>query len=161
MTNNKPMTVQEYLQNLPEERRAVVSEMRELILQHLPEGYRETFNWGMLSYEIPLERYPKTYNGQPLGYLALAAQKNYYSLHLMGVYGDPAQEAWLREEFRKAGKKLDMGKACLRFKKLEDLPLETIGQVIARTPPGKYIERYEASRRRTAQKPEQGRKKPE
>ena len=161
MTGSGPKTIQEYLQNLPEERRGVVSRVRELILKHLPEGYQESLNWGAITYEIPLERYPKTYNGQPLSYLALAAQKNYYSLYLMGVYDNPAREAWLREEFQKAGKKINMGKACLRFKKLEDLPLDAIGQVIASTPPEKFIERYEAIRLETAQKPERGRKKPD
>jgi Domain of unknown function (DU1801) len=105
-------------------------------------------NWGMISYEIPPERYPKTYNKQPLSYAALAAQKNYFVLHLMAVYGSPEQAAWFREEFRKAGKKLDMGKACVRFRKLDDLPLDVIGQVIARTPPDKYIAYYEATRPR-------------
>jgi Domain of unknown function (DU1801) len=146
MARSHAATVEEYLDSLPEDRRAVVAAVREVILKNLPAGYQETMNWGMISYEIPLERYPKTYNKQPLSYAALAAQKNYFVLHLMAVYGSPEQAAWFREEFRKAGKKLDMGKACVRFRKLDDLPLEVIGQVIARTPPEMYIAYYEATR---------------
>jgi hypothetical protein len=97
---------------------------------------------------VPLERFPNTYNGQPLGYAALAAQKNYFTLHLMPLYMNAEREAWLAEEFRKAGKKLDMGKACVRFRRLEDLPLDVIGRVIAATTPEAWIACYEASRRR-------------
>ena len=148
MVRSKASTVQEYLQELPPERRTVISRVREMILRHLPEGYDEAMNWGMISYEIPLEEYPDTYNGKPLAYAALAAQKNHYSLYLMGVYQDADQEAWLREGFRKAGKKLDMGKSCLRFRKLEDLPLDVIGQVIASTTPKEFIALYESSRKK-------------
>ncbi|HWN43613.1 MAG TPA: DUF1801 domain-containing protein [Thermoanaerobaculia bacterium] len=139
-------TVQQYLEELPEDRRAVVEAVREMVLHNLPEGYRESLNWGMIIYEVPLERYPNTYNGQPLGYLALAAQKNYYALYLNGVYQDPEQEARLREGFKKAGKKLDMGKSCLRFKKLDDLPMNVLAELVAGTPPDAFIAQYEASR---------------
>jgi hypothetical protein len=148
MVQSKASTVQEYLDQLPEERRAVVSAVRDVVVRHLPAGYREVMNWGMISYEIPLERYPDTYNGQPLSYVALAAQKNHFALYLMCVYGDPVQEAWLREQFKKAGKKLDMGKSCVRFRKLEDLPLDAIGRVVGGTTPEKYIARYEAIRQK-------------
>ena len=146
MPKSPAATVQEYLDDLPEERRAVVSAVRDIVRRHLPRGYREAMNWGAICYEIPLERFPDTYNGQPLCYAALAAQKNHYALYLMCVYGDPKLAAWLKKEFEKAGKKLDMGKSCLRFKRLEDLPLEAIGQLVARVPPEKYIAHYEASR---------------
>lgn len=141
-------TAEAYLSGLPEERREVVAVVRQLILTNLPEGYQETVNWGMISYAIPLERYPKTYNKQPLSYIALASHKSYISLYLMSVYGDPQQEAWLAEAFAQAGKKLDMGKSCLHFRKLEDLPLDVIADVVASTPPDQYIARYEASRKR-------------
>src|SRR5207248_6246879 len=104
--------------------------VRQGVRGDLPRGYREAANWGMICYEVPRERYPDTYNGQPLCYAALAAQKNHYAIYLTCVYQDPEQAAWLKGEFRKAGKKLDMGKSCLRFKRLEDLPLEAIGKVI-------------------------------
>ena len=146
MARSNATTVEEYLNELPEDRRAVVSTVRDMVLRNLPDGYRESLNWGMICYEIPLERYPKTYNGQPLAYAALAAQKNYYALYLNCVYQDSEQEARLRDEFKKAGKKLDMGKSCLRFKKLDDLPLDVVGKVLAKTPPEEFIAQYEASR---------------
>lgn len=148
MASSKAATVEEYLQELPEDRREVVSTVRDVILRNLPDGYTETMAWGMITYGIPLERYPTTYNGQPLGYAALAAQKNSYSLYLLGAYMDPEQEAALREAFRREGKKLDMGKSCVRFKKTADLPLDDIGQLISATTPDQYIARYEASRAR-------------
>jgi hypothetical protein len=141
-------TVAEYLKALPEERREVISGMRDLVRRSLPAGYQETFAWGMITYVIPLERYPKTYNGQPLSYVAIAAQKNYYSLYLMGVYGNPEREKWLRNEAFKAGKKLDMGKSCLRFRSLADLPLEAISTVIASVSPEQYIAAYELVKRK-------------
>jgi len=148
MAKSNARTVNEYLEELPEDRRSVVSALRRVILDHLPAGYEETLNWGMIAYEVPLERYPDTYNGQPLGYLALAAQKSHYALYLNCVYQDPEQERWFREAFQKAGKKLDMGKSCVRFKKLGDLPLDVIGEIIARTPPEDFIAQYEKARQR-------------
>lgn len=145
MSSSKAATVEAYLRALPEDRRAVVSAVRDVVLKHLPEGYREAMNWGMISYEIPLERYPDTYNKQPLGYVALAAQKHYYVLYLIGSYDDPAR-ARLEEGFARAGKKLDMGKSCLRFRALDDLPLDAIGEAVASTPPAAFIAQYEAGR---------------
>jgi hypothetical protein len=147
MVRSKATTVQEYLDELPPERRAVIAAVRDVILRNLPKGYVESANWGMLSYEIPLEKYPDTYNGQPLNYVALAAQKNNFAIYLMGACGG-SRRAWLQEQFKKAGKKFDMGKSCLRFKKLEDLPLDAIGKEVARVKPEKYIEVYEASRKK-------------
>lgn len=141
-------TVQEYLDELSLERRNIVSAVRQIVLENLPEGYVESMNWGMISYEIPLERYPDTYNKQPLSYVALAAQKNHYALYLMGVYQDPDQEAWLKQGFETAGKRLDMGKSCLRFRRMDDLPLDTIAEVVASTTPEQLIARYEKSRRK-------------
>ncbi len=148
MARSSATTVKEYLDELSADRRSVVSAVRKVILRHLPKGYRESMNWGMISYEVPLERYPNTYNGQPLSYAALAAQKNYFALYLMCVYQDPNQEAWLKKEFKKAGKKLDMGKSCVRFRKVEDLPLHVIGKIVASTSPEEFIARYEASRKK-------------
>ena len=148
MVRSNATTVAGYLQDLPPERRAVVATVRKLVLDNLPDGYQETMNWGMISYEIPLERYPHTYNGQPLAYLMFAAQKHHYALYLMSVYQDPEQERWMREAFKQAGKKLDMGKSCLRFRKLEDLPLDVIGQLVASTPPADFITKYESIRQK-------------
>lgn len=148
MGKSTTATAEEYLSGLAEDRREVVAAIRQLILANLPEGYQETVSWGMISYSVPLKRYPKTYNGQPLSYIALASHKSYISLYLMSVYGDPQQEAWLTDAFVRAGKKLDMGKSCLHFRKLEDLPLDVISEVVASTTPDQYIARYEASRKR-------------
>jgi hypothetical protein len=150
MASSKAGTVEQYLQELPEDRRAVVSAVRDVVVRNLPAGYRETMNWGMISYEVPLEINPDTYNGQPLAYAGLAAQKNYYALYLTSVYSDPAREQWLRDAFKKAGKKLDMGKSCVRFKKLDDLPLDAIGTLIAGTPPADFITLYETARKQAA-----------
>ncbi len=148
MVQSKASTVEQYLDELPAERRAVVKEVRETILDNLPDGYEESMQWGMISYGIPLSDYPDTYNGKPLGYVALAAQKNYYSLYLMGVYQDADQEAKLMEGFEKTGKKPDVGKSCVRFKRVDDIPLDVIGELIAGTPPEKLIALYEASRKK-------------
>lgn len=145
MASSKADTVDAYLAELPEDRRAVVSAVRDMVVRNLPEGYRETMAYGMIGYGIPLERYPHTYNKQPLSYAAIAAQKNYYALYLMGTYTGEQEQA-VRDAFAAAGKKLDMGKSCIRFKKLDDLPLDALGRIIAATPPEAYIARYEAAR---------------
>jgi hypothetical protein len=146
MATSRAATAEAYLAELPEARRAVVAAVRETILRNLPDGYEESMAWGMLSYGIPLTRYPDTYNRQPLVYVGLAAHKNAYSLYLTCVYVDAAQEQRLRDGFAAAGRKLDMGKSCLRFKRLEDLPLEVIGESVASTPPERLISLHEASR---------------
>ena len=141
-------TVEAYLNQLPEDRRAAVSAVRAVIRKNLPKGYEEVINWGMICYQIPLERYRDTHNGQPLCYAALASQKHHMAVYLMCVYGGKEIAAWFREEFRKAGKKLDMGKSCVRFKKLEDLPLNVIGKAVKKVSPKAYIAHYEAARKR-------------
>jgi len=146
MATSKAATVDQYLAELPPERREVVSKVRDLVRRNLPKGYAEAMNWGMISYELPLSRFPKTYNGQPLSYVALAAQKNHYALYLTHAYPGSEQGKRLADAFTRAGKKLDMGKSCLRFKTLDDLPLEDVGRVIASTPPEKLIAMYEAAR---------------
>jgi hypothetical protein len=148
MASSKAATVDDYLAELPPERRAVVTAVRDVVRKNLPKGYTETMNWGMISYELPLSRYPNTYNDKPLSYAALAAQKNYFALYLPLVYQDAKEEEWLRDQFKKAGKKLDIGKSCVRFKRVADLELGAIAKVIASTPPDEFIDRYEAARRR-------------
>ena len=133
MVSTSTTTATDYLASLPQDRREVISAVRELILRNLPEGYQETINWGMLSYEVPLETYPDTYNKKPLSYVGLAAQKNYNSLYLVSVYQDPADYQELMEAFARMGVKPDMGKSCIRFKKLDQIPLEKIARLIAKT----------------------------
>lgn len=147
MAKSNAQTVEEYLDALPEYRRETIEEIRNLILENLPEGYEETINWGMISYEIPLEKYPDTYNNQPLNYLGLAAQKNHNSLYLMPVYQDEELQDWLEEEFEKANKKMDMGRSCLRFHTVNDLPLNAIAKIVAHQTPDEFIETYEETRK--------------
>jgi uncharacterized protein YdhG (YjbR/CyaY superfamily) len=144
------MTAEEYIAALPDDRREAISRVRAVVRKNLPKGYAEFVGSGMISYGIPLKRFPNTYNGQPLCYAALAAQKNYCSLYLMTVYGDKGHEARLRDGFEAAGKKLDMGKSCVRFKSHEDLPLDVVGELIASVSADKWIEIYEKSRKRTS-----------
>lgn len=146
MVTSKAATAEEFLASFPEERRAVLTAVRELILGNLPPGYVETMNWGMLCYEVPLDRYPDTYNGQPLSYVALTGRQDCYALYMTGPYVDEPQAAALREAFAKEGKKLDMGKSCVRFRKLDDLALDAVASTIAGTPPERFIELHEAGR---------------
>ena len=147
MARSEASTVEEYLKALPEEKREVVSEVRDVILGSLPKGYQETMNWGMIAYEVPLARHPNTYNGQPLMYMALAAQKNHFAVYTTGVSMNPDGEAWVKAEFEKAGKMLDMGKSCIRFKTLENLPLEVIGTIAAEHEVEDFISAVEQVRR--------------
>jgi uncharacterized protein YdhG (YjbR/CyaY superfamily) len=145
-------TFDEYIQELPEDRREAISTLRALIKKNLPEGYEEGMGYGMPGYSVPLSRYPKGYLGrpdEPLPYIGLASQKNYMSLYLMNIYANKDHEKWFREAFKKAGKKLDMGKSCVRFKKLDDLPLDVIAKAVALTPVDKMIDYYESAPRRS------------
>ncbi|MFL5385103.1 MAG: DUF1801 domain-containing protein [Longimicrobiaceae bacterium] len=146
MAKSSAATVEEYLAELPEDRRESLSRVREVVLRNLPAGYEERMNWGLISYEIPLARYSKTYNRQPLTYAALGSQKNYCAVYLMNVYGDGEQARRFKEAFKKAGKKLDMGKSCVRFRSADDLALDAVGEVIASTTPEQYIAIYEKAR---------------
>ena len=101
--------------------------------------------YGMIGYAVPRERYPDTYNGQLLGYAALAAQRCYKSRYLMNVYGAPDSEEWFTKRYLASGKKLDMGKSCVHFKRADDLPQDLIAETIARMPPDEFITTYEAS----------------
>jgi hypothetical protein len=134
------------LAELPPDRRAVVAAVRAVVREALPAGYEEQVSGRMLNYVVPLARYPKTYNKQPLLYAALAAQKHHYALYLTGAYADPAQAAALRDGFARAGKALDLGKSCLRFRRVDDLALDAVRAAVASTPPDAFIALYEASR---------------
>lgn len=146
MVQSKAATVEDYLAELPPDRRHVVATVRDAVNRALPDGYAEAMSYGMIGWIIPLARYPDTYNGQPLSYVALAAQKNAYSLYLTGVHGDARRERFLAEAYAKAGKKLDMGKSCLRFKSLEGIVLEPVATLIAQIGVDDYIRDYERSR---------------
>jgi Domain of unknown function (DU1801) len=146
MPRSTATTAEEYLLEIPDDRRATLEAARKLVKKHLPKGYAESISFGMLSYEIPLAQYPGTYNKRPLAYVGLAAQKNYCALYLMGCYMDPVQEKKLKEAFRTEGLTPDMGKSCVRFQSLKDLPVAAMGEIIASTPPEAFIRIYEQAR---------------
>lgn len=138
-------TVDEYLASLPEDRRAAMTAVRDVILANLPTGIVETMNWGMITYEVPLSVVPDTYNGQPLAFAALASQKQYMSVYLMAIYTSDAWRETFETEYRASGKRLDMGKSCVRFKRLDDLPLDLVGRAIKVCTMEEYIEAYDHS----------------
>ena len=141
-------TPEAYLAALPHDRRQALAVVRDVILANLPEGFEEGMEFGMISYHVPLERYPKTYNGKPLALAALANQKNYMTLYLMGVYAEEAEATWFRERWTGSGRKLDMGKSCIRIRTLEDVPLDVVAEAIARTSVEDLLAAYERSRAR-------------
>jgi hypothetical protein len=148
MARKASTAVSTFLDNLPAERRREVERVRETVRRHLPEGYEEVVSKNMLVYQVPLKRYSDTYNGEPLWYVALASEKSYLSLHLMSIYGDRALARRLEDGFRAAGKKLDVGKACVHFKTADDLPLDVVGQIVAAIPMDQWVEIAQAARRR-------------
>jgi hypothetical protein len=146
MVQSKATTIKDYLAELPAERRAALQAVREVILANLDHEFEEGMQYGMIGYYVPHSVYPPGYHcdpRQPLPFACLASQKNYMALYLMCVYGDQNQRTWFETEWKKAGKKLDMGKSCVRFKKLDDLALGVIGETIRRVTARKYIENCE------------------
>lgn len=148
MVSSKAATVDDYLAELAPERRAEIAVVRDLVNAALPAGFVEVMNYGMIGWVIPLDRYPDTYNQQPLTYAGLAAQKNGNSLYLNGVYASAESTERLRDAAAAAGKKLDMGKSCIRFRAASALPLDSISDEIASATPDQFIAIYEASRQR-------------
>ena len=134
-------TVDEYLAELPQERRTAIETVRNVILDNLPAGYEEALNWGMITYQVPLSVYADTYNGQPLMYAALASQKNHMAVYLTAIYTDEESRQWFEAGYRLTGKRMDVGKSCVRFRKLEDLPLDLVADAIS------YMEMPEFVRR--------------
>ena len=143
---SKAKTAEQYLSELEDDRREQLSTVRNVVLENLPDGYEEMMLFGMITYAVPLSVVPDTYNKQPLMYAALASQKRHMALYLTNVYGDESVEKWFRERYLATGKRLDMGKSCVRFRKLDDLPLELVGEVIGRTPIEEFVEIYRRSR---------------
>ncbi len=151
MVKSYAITVKAYLDSLPPDRRAAIQTVRHVILDNLPKGYEETIAYGILGYVVPLKLYPKGYLGKrdvPLPFAALASQKNHMAIYLMNIYGDKGTEQWFVKEYKASGKKLDMGKSCVRFKRLDDVPLDLIGKAVARTPVKEMIARYEVARKK-------------
>ena len=136
--------IAEYLAKLPADRRAALQAVRKVVNANLPRGYEETLQYGMISWCVPESVLPAkdVYNKQPLAFASLASQKNHMALYLMCVYGDEKLRAWFEKAYRASGKKLDMGKSCVRFKTLDALPLDVIGQAVAKVPVDAYVAAY-------------------
>lgn len=144
-------TPEEYVESLPEDRRDVVSRLREVIKNNLPGGFEETMQYGMIGYVVPLSLYPRGYLDdpkQPLPFMHLASQKNHIAVYHMGLYGDEVLLNWFRDRYAdvSAGK-LDMGKSCLRFRNPANIPYDLIGELASRITVDEWIERYEEGRR--------------
>ena len=143
---SKPTTPQEYIDNLPEDRKSVITALRNVFTDNLPSGFEECISYGMLGYVVPHTIYPKGYHCDkklPLPFIAIASQKNYISVHHMGMYEGPLLD-WFQTRWKEvSSKKLDMGKCCIRFKKSEDIPFELIGELASKMSPAQWIETYE------------------
>lgn len=156
------LTVAEYLATLPEDRRKAIETVRRVILDNLDRDYEEGMSYGIIGYYVPHRIYPAGYHADPrqgLPFAALASQKNYMAVYLMGLYcgcddaADTSLMRWFRDAWKKSGKKLDMGKACIRFKRVDDLALDVLAEAIHRLPARTYVEAYEKSRSVTAKRP--------
>lgn len=145
MVSSSAATPEEYLAELPDDRREAIAEVREAILANLPDGMVEVMNFGMIAYEVPLEVFPDTKNKKPLMVAALASQKNYMALYLTSVYANEGAQNSFKNRYIATGKKLDMGKSCVRFKKLEQLPVELIGEVIGEVSLEDFLADYRAA----------------
>lgn len=143
---SKAKTVKEYLASLPADRRAALEAVREVILKNLDEGFEEGMQYGGIGYYVPHKIFPPGYHcdpKQPLPFAGLASQKNHMGIYLFCIYGSPEETERFREAWTKTGKKLDMGKSCVRFKKLEDVPLRVVGNTIKRVKLKKFVKHYE------------------
>jgi len=142
-------TVAQYLAALPADRRAALSAVRKAINENLPDGYEEGMQFGMIGWYVPLSVYPAGYGENPkvpLSFVALASQKSGMVLHFLCFYGHPTLSTWFTSEYKKSGKKLDMGKGCVRFKSLEDLALDVVGRTVARVSAEEHMANYQAAR---------------
>jgi hypothetical protein len=161
VATKKPATVAEYLAALPPERRTAIEAVRKEINRRLPKGYAEGIQYGMIGWHVPHSIHPAGYHcdpKQPLPFACLASQKASMSLHLMSLYLDPPSSKRFTEAWKAAGKRLDMGKACVRFKRLEDVPLDVIGDAVARVPVAAYVKMHEANLAKSAPGKQAGKK---
>ncbi|MBM3788507.1 MAG: DUF1801 domain-containing protein [Acidobacteria bacterium] len=148
---SKATSVADYVAGLPEDRREAIERIRAVIRKKLPKGYEEGMQYGMIGYYVPHKLYPAGYHcdaKQPLPFAAVASQKNYISVYLMAAYADGAVERYIKSAFAESGRKLDMGKCCLRFKKPGDIPLDIIGTAISMVPVREWISIYETNIKR-------------
>jgi uncharacterized protein YdhG (YjbR/CyaY superfamily) len=146
---SKATTVDQYVEELPEERKAAIKKLRAVIKKNMPKGFQEGMGYGMVGYVVPHSKYPAGYHcnpKDPLPFMGLASQKNFIAVYHMGIYSDPKLLKWFQEAHAKASpKKLDMGKSCIRYKKPEDIPFDLIGELVSRMTPDEWIAMYEAA----------------
>ncbi len=146
---SKASTPEEYIESLPEDRKEVISKLRKVIKKNLPKGFGEGMYYGMLGFVVPHKLYPAGYHCDPkipLPFISVASQKNFVAVYHMGVYSDPKLLDWFTKEFPKHSKgKLDMGKSCIRFKKMDDIPYALIGELASKITPQEWISIYEKS----------------
>ncbi len=144
---SKETTVEAYMAQLPDERKAAMEQLRAVITQHLPAGFQEEMSYGMIGYVVPHSLYPQGYHCNvklPLPFMNLASQKNFIALYHMGMYADQSIMDWFTTEYAKTGSsKLDMGKSCMRFKKMADIPFELIGKLASKMSVEQWISCYE------------------
>jgi hypothetical protein len=146
VVSSSAKTVAEYISELPEDRKSDIRKLRALCRKHLPSGLEEAMNWGMITYQVPLKRFPDTYNGQPLAFAAIASQKHYISLYLMSIYAFDGSRKKFERDWKASGKKLNVGKACIRFKAVADIPLDVITKAIGAVTVEQYLAAYGAAR---------------
>ena len=139
-------SVEDYINNLPLERKEAISIVRETILENIPIGIEEVMSWGMITYEVPLKKFSKTYNGKPLMFAALASQKNHMAVYLSGIYLSEKLRIKFIADYKETGKRMDLGRSCVRFRKLENLPLELIGAAVSAIDVDEFIDIYNRSR---------------
>ena len=156
MVKERPaLTVNQWLASVPAERKDAINAVRDAVNEHLPRGYEESVDWGMLAWVVPLATLPNTHNGHPLLLAALGAHRKLMTIYLMSVYDDPTLRREFQTAYKKTGKKLNMGGCCVHFKKLDDLPLDVVGNTIARVAVGQYVERYLNARKKMKKSPAQ------
>lgn len=146
LMQSKARTVEEYLDSLPEGRRETVAAVRDVIRKNLNKGFEEGMQYGMIGYFVPHSVYPDGYHAkpeEPLPFASIASQSRHIAVYLMCVYGNPEREEWFKRAWKESGRKLDMGKSCVRFKKLDDVALDVLGEAIKRVKAKDFIAEYE------------------
>ena len=146
MVSSQASSVEQYLAELEPSRRHEIQTVRTWLLERLPEGLEEQMNWGMISYQVPLSRFPNTYNDQPLLFAALASQKHKISLYLMSIYAFEDKREKFESDWQASGKKFDVGKSCIRFRTVADIPADIVKEAIGAVSVEQYLEQYQLLR---------------
>ncbi|MBC7872350.1 MAG: DUF1801 domain-containing protein [Ferruginibacter sp.] len=149
---SKATTVDDYIAELPEDRKKAIAQLRKVVKKNLPKGFKEHMGYGMMGYSVPHSLYPAGYHcnpKDPLPFMGMASQKNFIAVYHMGVYADPKLLKWFTDAHAKASpKRLDMGKSCIRYRKMEDIPFDLIGELATKMTPDEWIAVYEKNMKR-------------